>query len=184
MFGLDIALGHRTADAQNRLTGVVAEAVLPSLSAGCGQRDRRAATIDLELQRTARIGADDPLHVGEAFDRRASIARTRSPGLRPRPPLRNRLHGIDAGGRCLPAVDRKNRGKDDDGQDEIGDRPGPQRRRAAPPADERSCSDARPRSWRQPRPRPARSRHCHPQKTSHSRRAEWLKASSGCHGGR
>ena len=79
----------------------------------------------LNVQRAAGIGADDPLHVGEAFDRPAVDCEHHVAGLE----ARGRgcgigLHGIDAGGRGLPAIDRKNRGKDDDGQDEIGDRPG------------------------------------------------------------
>src|SRR3954467_11535721 len=61
LLGLDVTRSHRTAYAQNRLTGVIAKAVLALLErGGGGQGDRRAATIDLELQRTARIGADDP----------------------------------------------------------------------------------------------------------------------------
>ena len=71
------------------------------------------------------IGADDALHVGEAFDLAAVDCENDVAGLE----AGGRgcgigLHGIDAGGRGLPAVDRENRGKDDDGQDEIGDRPG------------------------------------------------------------
>ena len=42
------------------------------------------------------------------------------------------LHGIDPRGRRLPAIERENRGKDHDGQDEIGDRPGGDDGRAAP----------------------------------------------------
>src|SRR4249920_513042 len=48
LLGLNVARSHRTADAQNRLTRVIAEAVLALLERGGGsQRNRRAATIDL-----------------------------------------------------------------------------------------------------------------------------------------
>ena len=56
---------------------------------------------------------------------RPSIASTTSPGLKSGGGGGGiGLHGIDPGGRGLPAIERENRGKDHDGQDEIGDRAG------------------------------------------------------------
>ena len=126
--------GHRTADAENRLAGVVAEAVLALLERGRRrQRHRRAAAIDLERQRASGIGADDALHVGEAFDRPAVDREHHIARLEPgRGGCGIGLHGIDPRGRRLPAIDRENRRENHDGQDEIGDRPGRDDGRAAP----------------------------------------------------
>ena len=118
VLGLDVAWGHRTADAQNGVAEVVAEAVLALLERGRRrQRHRRAAAIDLECQRAAGIGADDALHVGEAFDGPAIDREHHVAGLETGGGGGGiGQHGIDPRGRRLPAVDRENRGKDHDGR--------------------------------------------------------------------
>jgi hypothetical protein len=71
------------------------------------------------------IGADDPLHVGEALDLATVDGEHDVAGLEPRSGCRRiRLHCVDPGRGGLAAVKREDEGENHDRQDEIGDRAG------------------------------------------------------------
>ena len=100
---------------------------LSSLSSGVAlQRDRHAAALDLDRERSRRACADDPLHVRESCRSGSPLmASTRSPGWNPAAaaalPGCTRIHPRGGG---LLAENRENAGENRDRQNEIRDRPG------------------------------------------------------------
>ena len=124
---------------------------LTSLSAGVALRTSVAAVaFDRDVEGLAGAGADDALHVGEAFDRTAvdgydQVARLESR----RGGGAVGLHRIDPGTHRLLAVEHEDPGKNHDRQNEIRQRPGDDDGRAlAHGLEHEACRRARPRPCR------------------------------------
>ena len=160
---------------------------LPCLSAGVAlsvigapPRSIRNSSVRPALALTIRC-MSEKLSIVAAVDREHDVA-----GLEARRGGRAvGLHRVDPRGRGLLAVEREDRGKNHDRQNEIRDRAGGHDGRAAAHRlMKEALRGAPPGSCRRRRPDPARWRHFHRQKISHSRRAEWPRSSSGFHDGR